>query len=62
MPTITKKSQRPRFRGIIRGYCHTVGCPARDVLFLVKDDAQPDAPAVCPRCQRPLTIHGQRME
>ncbi len=56
MPPITKKSPRPRFRGIIRGYCHNVGCSVRDVLFLVKDDALPDAPAGCPRCQRPLTL------
>ncbi len=46
MPASTKKSPRPPFRGIIRGYCHNVGCPVRDVLFLVKQDAQPDAPAL----------------
>ena len=55
MPTITKKS-RPHFGGLRRGYCENPDCPVRNVFYEIKRDAEPDAPAVCPRCQRRLTL------
>jgi len=53
MPTITKKS-RLHFGGLRRGYCENRDCPTRNVHYSVKRDPNPDAPAVCPRCQHPL--------
>jgi hypothetical protein len=57
-----KKSPRPHFSGRRRGYCNEPDCPVRDVFYAIKRDATPDAPAVCPRCQRPLTLFHWREE
>jgi hypothetical protein len=50
------RSRRPHFGGLRRGYCKNSDCPTRNVFFEVKRDPKPDAPAVCPRCQHPLTL------
>ena len=55
MPSIPKKSERPHFGGIRRGYCKNPDCPTRNVFYEIKRDAEPDAPAVCPLCQHSLT-------
>ena len=58
MPPTMKKSPRPHFGGIRHGYCKNPDCPVRDVSYAIKRDA----PAVCPRCQRPLTLFHWREE
>ena len=63
MPTTRKKSARPHFGGLRHGYCNGhPRCPVRDVFYAIKRDARPDAPAVCPRCQHPLTLLPWREE
>ncbi len=51
--------KKPTFTGTIRAYCENAPCPVREVPFLVKFDARPEAPARCPRCRRPLKRFGR---
>ena len=62
MPSTMKKSGRPHFGGLRHGYCENRDCPTRSVFYSVKRDPNPDAPAVCPRCQRPLALFHWREE
>ncbi len=49
-------SRRPHFAGLRHGYCENRHCPTRNVFFGVKRDPNPDAAAICPRCQQTLTL------
>ena len=50
------RSRRPHFGGLRHGYCENRDCPTRNVFYSVKRDPNPGAAAVCPRCQRTLTL------
>ena len=56
MSSKMNRSRRPPFAGLRHGYCENRDCSVRNVYFSVKRDPNPDAPAVCPRCQHPLTL------
>ena len=56
MPSKRNSARRPHFAGLRHGYCENRDCPTRNVFFSVKRDSNPDAPAVCPRCQQKLTL------
>jgi len=54
--TVKMKSPHPHLAGPLHGYCENRKCPVRNVYYSTKRDPEPDAPAVCPRCQHPLTL------
>jgi len=56
MPSKRNSARRPHFAGLRHGYCENRDCSVRNVFYVVKRDPNPDAPAVCPRCQHPLTL------
>jgi hypothetical protein len=56
MPSKTSAIKRADYAGLRRGYCKNSECPVRDVFYALKDDPNPDTPAVCPRCHEPLTL------
>ena len=56
MPSKRNSARRPHFAGLRHGYCENRDCSVRNVFYVVKRGPNPDAPAVCPRCQHPLTL------
>jgi hypothetical protein len=62
MPPTMKKSPHPHFSGVRLGSCQNPDCPVREVSYAIKRDAEPDAPAVCPRCRGSLTLFHWREE
>ena len=62
MPSVPKKSERPHFGGNRRCCCKNPDCPVREVFYAIKRDSEPDAPAFCPCCQRPLKLFPWREE
>jgi len=49
-------ARRSHFAGLRNGYCQNGERPVRSVFYSVKRDPNPDAPAVCLRCEHPLTL------
>ena len=56
MSSERKNTRRSHFAGLRHGYCENRDCPVRNVFYSVKRDPNPDALAVCPRCQQKLTL------